>query len=350
MKQIAGMQSPIADGQLLNYYGDSPVADEARELYPPIEPYMTGMLDVGDGQQIYYEQCGNPQGKPVVFIHGGPGGGGGSERRRFFNPQKYRIICYDQRNCGSSTPHASQYDIDLSKNTTWDLVADLERLRAHLQIEKWQIFGGSWGSALGLAYAQSYPQRVTELVLRGIFTLRRTELDWYYNEGASHVYPEFWDYYCKPLLDAGYDLESDKIQAYHELLFNTDPKVHIPAAQAWSIWESATSHLFFDECWIEEYLTDPAAAVAFARIENHYFVNAGWFEPDQLLNGAEKLTDIPTVIVQGRYDMCCPADTAVRLAQRMPNAEVHVVLAGHSSFEPAIADKLVRATDKFADR
>ncbi len=321
----------------------------ARTLYPPIEPFSHGMLDVEDDNHLYYEECGNPDGKPVVFVHGGPGGGGGTDRRRFFNPDKYRIVCYDQRNCGSSTPHASQPVIDLSKNTTWHLVDDLEKLRRHLGIERWQVFGGSWGSALSLAYAQKHPERVTELVLRGIFTLRKTELDWYYNEGASHIFTEWWDYYCEPLVKAGHDFTKDNIAAYHELLFDPDPAVHQPAALAWAMWESATTHLSYEHEWVQENLDDPAAAVAFARIENHFFYHQGWFEPNQLLEGAEKITHIPTVIVQGRYDLACPAETAVRLAEVMPQADFKMVLAGHSAFEAPITDQLVKATDRFAN-
>ncbi len=319
-----------------------------RGLYPPIEPYQTGFIEVGDGQSIYVEQCGNPEGKPAVFIHGGPGGGGGTDRRRFFDPDRYRIICFDQRGCGSSVPSVAVPEPDMSVNTTWHLVEDLHTIGQELGIESWLVFGGSWGSTLALAYATRYPDEVSELVLRGIFTLRRTELDWYYNDGASHVYPEWWEVFCAPLKAVGHDFSKDNITAYNTLLFDPDPKVHVPAAQAWSMWEAATSYLFYNPSAVEEYLNNPQAAVKFARIENHYFCNGGWMEDGQLLNQVEAIRHIPTVIVQGRYDMCCPADTAYQLHKAMPEAEFHLVLGGHSAFEPMITDKLVEATDRFA--
>ncbi|MEL4358048.1 MULTISPECIES: alpha/beta fold hydrolase [unclassified Luteococcus] len=263
------------------------------------------MLDVGDGNRIYYEQSGKPDGKPAVFLHGGPGGGGGTNRRRFFNPERYRIICLDQRNCGQSEPNAAD-GADLTCNTTWHLVADLERLREHLGIERWLVFGGSWGSTLALAYAETHPGRVTELVLRGIFTLRRSELDWYYNDGASHVFPHHWEGFCAPLAEAGHDFSQDNMAAYHR-----------------------------------EQLT-------FARIENHYFVNGGFMRDGQLIEEVDRIRHIPCVIVQGRYDMCCPARTAHDLATAWPEADLHMVLAGHSAFEPNITSELVKATDRFA--
>lgn len=315
-----------------------------RELYPPIEPYDTGMLDVGDGNSVYYEQSGNPDGQPAIFLHGGPGGGGGTGRRRFFDPAKYRIIAIDQRNCGRSTPHAAQ-GADLSTNTTWHLVDDIERIREHLGIETWLVFGGSWGSTLALAYAEKHPERVTALVLRGIFTLRRNELDWYYNEGASHIEPEWWQDYLAPLKEAGVDLSQDKIAAYHRLLFGKDEAVAMRAGQAWTRWETATSHLFFDE---EAVNSTSDYELAFARIENHYFVHGGFMREGQLIDEVHRIQHIPCVIVQGRYDLCCPARTAIDLANSWPEAELHVVLAGHSAFEPNIASELVKATDRFA--
>lgn len=315
-----------------------------RELYPAIEPYETGMLDVGDGQRMYYEQCGNPDGKPAIFLHGGPGGGGGTDRRRFFDPERYRIVVIDQRNCGLSTPHAAEHP-DLSTNTTWHLVADIERLREHLGIDAWLVFGGSWGSTLALAYAQAHPDRVTELVLRGIFTLRRSELDWYYNQGASHVFPEWWADFTAPLAETGHDLSQDNMAAYHRLLFGDDQAVALRAGQAWTRWESATSHLLFDESWVQ---ATPEHELAFARIENHYFVHGGFLREGQLIDEVDRIRHIPCVIVQGRYDMCCPARTAVDLAEAWPEAELHMVLAGHSAFEPNIAAELVAATDRFA--
>lgn len=315
-----------------------------RTLYPPVEPYDTGMLDVGDGNAIYYEQSGNPEGKPAVFLHGGPGGGGGTERRRFFDPVRYRIICLDQRNCGSSTPLASD-GADLTSNTTWNLVADLEKLREHLGIGRWLVFGGSWGSTLALAYAETHPDRVTEMVLRGIFTLRREELDWYYNDGASHVFPHRWELYCQPLVEAGFPLSGNKMVGYHRLLFGEDQAAAQRAAQAWTHWEAATSYLMFKDSALED---TPAEQLTFARIENHYFVYGGFMREGQLIEEVGRIRHIPCVIVQGRYDMCCPAATAHDLAAAWPEADLRIVLAGHSAFEPNIASELVKATDTFA--
>ncbi|MFT4108354.1 prolyl aminopeptidase [Propionicimonas sp.] len=320
------------------------VADLDDILYPPIEPYLDGMLAVGDGQQVYWEECGNPDGKPVVFVHGGPGGGCTPSYRRYFDPRRYRIVLFDQRGCGRSTPHASEAVADLSANTTWHLVEDMERLREHRGIERWQVFGGSWGSALGLAYAQTHPARVTELVLRGIFTLRRSELDWYYNGGAANLAPQWWRSFEKPLPDG---FEGDRILKYNELLSDPDPAVHGPAGVAWTTWEAATSTLEFSQALVEEF-SDPAFALAFARIENHYFVNAGWFREGQLLEDASRLAGIPGVIVQGSYDLPCPITTADALHRAWPEADYRVVLSGHSISEPAIAAELVAATDRFA--
>ncbi|MDO4241903.1 MAG: prolyl aminopeptidase [Microbacteriaceae bacterium] len=319
---------------------------EKRTLYPSIEPYDTGRLDVGDGHEIYYEQAGNPEGKPVVVLHGGPGGGCTPPMRSFFNPEKYRVVLFDQRGAGRSTPHASEPEADLSTNTTWHLVADIEKLREHLEIEKWQVFGGSWGSTLSLAYAQTHTERVTELVLRGIFTLRRSELLWFYQDGASHIFPDIWEEYLAPVAP---EKRGDMIAAYNELLNNPDPAVHVPAGIAWSAWESATVRLYIDEAEVQQTREDAAWSVAFARIENHYFSHGGWFEDGQLLRDAGKLADIPTVIVQGRYDVCTPARTAWELSKAMPHAELVMVPdAGHSASEPGIVDALVRATDRFA--
>ena len=322
-----------------------------RDLYPPIEPYNTQMVDVGDGQQLYVEQCGNPEGKPVVFLHGGPGGGGGTERRRFFNPDAYRIIILDQRGCGLSTPHIAQAHTprEMATNTTWKLVEDLEKIRELLGIERWEVFGGSWGSCLSLAYAETHPERVTELVLRGIFTMREQELDWYYNFGASEVFPELWNKFCEPLRRVGHDFSRDNIAAYYDLLWDDDPDVHGPAAVAWTTWEGATTSLSFYPSHIEEF-SDPNFALAFARIENHYFVNHGFMVEGQLLRDAHKLADIPTVIVQGRYDMCCPDVTAVDLSRALSSADLRIVMAGHSAFEPLIASELVKVCDEFAER
>lgn len=330
-----------------------PSVPALRGLYPEIEPYESGMLDVGDGQQIYYEQCGNPHGKPVVVLHGGPGGGCNAAMRRFFDPEKYRIVLFDQRGCGRSVPHVADPTADLSTNTTWHLVADTELLRHHLGIDRWQVWGGSWGSALSLAYAETHPERVTELVLRGIFMLRRWELDWFYNGPAGIIRPDWWSVFTAPLGDGARTLldvgtpGQDNIARYHELLFDPDPAVHVPAGIAWTTWENATVKLSTDQKFLDE-AQDPAYAVAFARIENHYFTNAGWFTPDQLLNDVERIRHIPAVIVHGQYDVCCPVRNAYDLKAAWPEADLHVVLAGHSASEPAITSALIEATDRFA--
>jgi proline iminopeptidase len=318
----------------------------ADPLYPPVEPYATGMLDVGDGQQLYWEECGNPSGKPVVFLHGGPGGGIQPKVRRLFDPARYRIVLFDQRGCGRSRPHASEFGADLSINTTWHLVADIERLRQYRGIDRWQVFGGSWGSALALAYAEQHPDRVSELVLRGIFTLRRSELDFYYNGGAGQLFPERYEMFLAPL--GGRSFAGDTISAYHELLFDRDPAVHEPAAVAWSTWEAATITLEQDDSLIAEF-SDPIYALAFARIENHYFVHRGWLSEAQLIANAGRLAGVPGVIVQGRYDLATPAVTAYDLHQAWPEAEFTIVpAAGHAFSEPGIVDALVAATDRFA--
>ncbi|MBK0420081.1 prolyl aminopeptidase [Leucobacter sp. CSA1] len=323
------------------------MTEHLRTLYPPIEPHAFGRLTVGDGYQIHWEVCGNPEGKPVVFLHGGPGGGCGADHRRYFDPERYRIVLFDQRGCGRSTPHASEPDADLSSNTTWHLVADIERLREHLDVDRWQVFGGSWGSTLALAYAQSHPERVTELVLRGIFTLRESELHWFYQEGASALFPDAWEEYLAQIPEVERD---DLIAAYHRRLFDADPAVHVPAGVAWTVWENSTIRLIPDEEAIAAARADEPAAVAFARIENHYFANRGWMEDGGLIrDAAEKLAGIPGVIVQGRYDACTPPRTAWDLHRAWPEAEfVMVPDAGHAAGEPGIVDALVRATDRFA--
>ncbi len=316
----------------------------ASALYPPIEPYATGRLAVGDGHELYWEECGNPDGKPAVFLHGGPGGGLTPTYRRFFDPDKYRVVLFDQRGCGRSTPHASAARADLASNTTWHLIADIERLRTDRGVDSWLVFGGSWGSALALAYAETHPGRVSELVLRGIFTLRRSELDWYYNGGAANLAPVWWRSFEAPL---GQGFAGDRIAAYHDLLFDPDSAVHLPAGVAWTTWEAATSTLQFSQALVDEF-SDPAFALAFARIENHYFHNGGWFEEGQLIAGVEAIRHIPAVIVQGAYDLPCPVVTADDLHRAWPEADYRVVLAGHSASEPAIAAELVAATDRFA--
>lgn len=316
-----------------------------RELYPEIEPLETGMLDVGDGQHIYWEISGNLSGKPAVLLHGGPGAGTTPEHRRLFDPERYRIVLFDQRGCGLSIPHASEPEADLSANTTWHLVADMERLREHLSIDRWLVFGGSWGSALGLAYAQTHPERVTELVLRGIFTLRRQELDWFYEGGAAAVYPDLWEDFIAPvpLLERGH-----LIDAYARLLRNPNPEVHEPAAAAWARWEASTITLLPQADTIARF-TAPEYATAFARIENHYFRHGGWWEDGQLIRDAHRLNAIPAVIVQGRYDMCTPVMTAWDLHRAWPEADLRIIGdAGHAFDEPGILDALIEATDRFS--
>lgn len=314
-------------------------------LYPEIEPHETGMLSVGDGHRVYWEVSGTPDGKPVVFLHGGPGGGTAPWQRRFFDPARYRIVLMDQRACGRSEPHASDPAADLSAVTTWHLVSDLETLRQHLGIERWQVFGGSWGSALALAYAQRHADRVTELVLRGIFTLRRDELHWFYEGGAQALFPDLWEAYVAPIPTGE---RGDMIEAYHRRLTHPDPDVHVPAAVAWSEWEASTITLRPDREAIEE-AREPRSAVAFARIENHFFRHGGWFREGQLIDDVALLRDIPAVIVQGRYDVCTPMMTAWQLHQAWPEADFVVVDdAGHAAIEPGIAAALRAATDRFA--
>ncbi|WP_433268831.1 prolyl aminopeptidase [Actinosynnema sp. CS-041913] len=310
-------------------------------MYPEIEPYDQGLLDVGDGNRVYWEVCGNPYGKPVVFLHGGPGGGSAPVHRRLFDPAVYRIVLLDQRGCGRSVPHAGGPGADLSTNTTWHLVADLERLREHLGVDRWQVFGGSWGSSLGLAYAQTHPARVTELVLRGVFTLRKRELDWYYGGGAGALFPELWER-VTALAPAG-----DVITTYARLLSHPDPAVHEPAAVAWSVWESSTVTLRERPDLVAAF-SEPRYALAFARIESHYFVNRGWLDEGQLLRDVGKLAGIPAVIVQGRYDVATPATTAWELHRAWQGSELVMVPdAGHAFDEPGILEALVDATDRF---
>jgi proline iminopeptidase len=318
-----------------------------KTLYPPIEPYDSGFLDAGHGDRVYWEVCGNPAGKPVVMIHGGPGGGCSPGHRRQFDPEAYRIVLFDQRNCGRSLPPASDPSVSLEHNTTWNLVADIELLREHLGIDRWQVFGGSWGSALALAYAETHPDRVTELVLRGIFMLRPFELYWYYQEGASLLFPDLWEKYVEPIPE---DERDDLITAFHSRLNDPDPSTRLPAAKAWSVWEGSTITLVPSPDVIEEH-SDDDYAVTFARIENHYFVNEGFFEENQLIRAVDKIRHIPCVIVQGRYDLATPAATAWDLHRAWPEAEFHLVDdAGHAYTEPGILHHLIDATDRFAHR
>lgn len=316
-----------------------------RTLYPPIEPYDSGLLDVGDGQQIYWEVCGNPEGKPAVFLHGGPGGGSSPDHRRLFDPERYRIVLLDQRGCGRSLPHASEDPSALATNTTWHLVADIERLREHLDIDRWLVLGGSWGSTLALAYAETHPERVSELIVRGIFTLRKAELDWFYEGGAAALFPDLWEAMLRPVPEAERD---NVMQAYARLLADPDPAVHGPAAVAWATWEASTITLLPRPDVVAAF-ADPRYALAFARIENHYFVNGGWLEEGQLIRDAGRLAPIPGVIVQGRYDVCTPPMTAWDLHCAWPEAELKMIPdAGHAFDEPGILDALLTATDRFA--
>ncbi len=311
-----------------------------RTLYPEIEPFHVGRLRVSELHELYYEQSGNPNGKPVLFVHGGPGGGTDPKMRRFFDPSAYRIVLFDQRGCGKSTPHA-----ELRENSTWDLVADMERLREALGLERWMVFGGSWGSTLALAYAQKHPARVTELVLRGIFLLRKQEIDWFYQRGASALFADAWEGYLAPIPEAE---RSDLLHAYYRRLTGDDPAARQQAARAWSTWEGKTSMLLPDAGYIAKTGGDEFS-LAFARIECHYFVHKGFFDRDaQLLEDVHRIRHIPAAIVQGRYDVVCPMESAWALHRAWPEAELTIVGdAGHSAMEPGITSELVKATDKF---
>jgi proline iminopeptidase len=309
-------------------------------LYPEIEPSESGLLDVGDGHRIYWETCGHRSGKPAVFLHGGPGGGCSPLHRRFFNPDRYRVLLFDQRGCGRSSPHA-----EIAANTTWHLVADIERLRTLMGVERWLVFRGSWGSALALAYAQAHVERVSELVLRGIFTLRRSELLWYYQAGASWLFPDQWERFLAPIAP---EERNDLMAAYHRRLNDPDRRVQVEAAKAWSLWEGETITLLPNERYLAQF-SDEHYALAFARIENHYFVNGGFFEEGQLLRDAGRLAGIPGVIVQGRYDVATPPVTAWQLHKAWPESRLIIVPdAGHAASEPGIRHHLVKATDGFA--
>ena len=313
-----------------------------RTLYPPIAPYASGMIEVGDAHGLYWERCGTPGAKPAVFLHGGPGGGASDDHRRQWDPALYDVLLFDQRGCGRSTPFAG-----LEANTTWHIVADIERLRAMAGHERWQVFGGSWGSTLALAYAETHPERITELVLRGIFLASQGEADWLYRYGASELYPEGWEAFRDHIPEPE---RGDLVEAYHRRLTGDDAAVRLAAAKAWSGWEAQTVTLLPDSHVLEEFTGD-AKAVAVARIENHYFRNACWLDQGQLLRGADKLRGIPGVIVQGRHDCCTPPAAAWALKQAWPEAELQIVPdGGHLYSEPGITDGLVRATDRFAGK
>ncbi len=311
-----------------------------RTLYDPIEPYEDGKLAVSALHTLHYEVCGTPAGTPVVFLHGGPGGGTRPDHRRFFDPAAYRIVVFDQRGAGRSTPHA-----DLQENTTWDLVADVERLRAHLGIDRWVVFGGSWGSTLALAYAETHPERVRALVLRGIFLCRPKEIHWFYQDGASAIFPDRWEEYLAPIPEGE---RGDLLHAYYRQLTGEDEALRLAAARAWSVWEGSTVRLIPDPKVIADF-GDPHQALALARIECHYFVHNAFFQTDNwLIEHVGAIRRIPGVIVQGRYDVVCPAMSAWELSRAWPEADLVIVPdAGHSAWEPGILGALVDATQRF---
>lgn len=313
---------------------------DLRTLYPPIDPFETGMLDVGDGHTIYWERAGTRGAKPVVFLHGGPGGGIYETHRQLFDPAKYDILLFDQRGCGKSIPHAR-----LEANTTWHLVEDIERLRNLMGVDKWMVFGGSWGSTLALAYAQTHPERVSELILRGIYTLTKAEMDWYYQHGVNQMFPEKWERFIAPIPP---EERHDMIAAYNRRLTGDDEAAKLEAALAWSLWEGETITLLPDAHNSDMFAEDHFA-IAFARIENHFFLNRGWLEEGQLLRDAHKLAGIPGAIIHGRYDQPCPMRIAYELSKVWPDADfMPIEGAGHAYNEPGILDALIRTTDRFA--
>jgi proline iminopeptidase len=310
-------------------------------LYPAIEPYHSDYLRVSALHQLYFEQCGHPRGMPVLFVHGGPGGGCEPMHRRFFDPQTYRIVLFDQRGAGRSRPMA-----ELTDNTTPHLIADIERLRQHPGIEQWLVFGGSWGSTLGLAYAEAHPERVSGLILRGIFLCRPAEIQWFYQAGAHHLFPDLWEHYVAPIPEPE---RHDLVRAYYRRLTSDDREVQLAAAKAWSTWEAGTSKLFVSQELLDRF-EQPNFALAFARIECHYFVHDSFLEPDQLLRYVHNIRSIPGVITQGRYDIVCPARSAWDLHRAWPEAAFHIVPdAGHAATEPGIAARLIEATNAFRD-
>ena len=312
---------------------------EQLNLYPPIKPYDTGFMIAGE-HEIYYEQCGNPNGKPAVFLHGGPGGGGSEAVRRFFNPDAYRIIVFDQRGCGRSKPHAC-----LTNNTTWDLVADIESLKEKLNINQWLVFGGSWGSTLALAYAQTHPDSVSEIILRGIFMLRKKELDWFYQDGTSNIFPDAWEKFIEPIDISKRD---NLISAYYDIFKGDNEDKKLEAAIAWSRWEGSTVTLSYSPEMADSF-SEPKFALAFALIENHYFINEGFLTHEQqLIEGIDSIRNIPATIIQGRYDVCTPLSTAWELHKNWPEAKFIITpFSGHSAFEKEITHELILATDKF---
>ena len=310
-----------------------------NKLFPPIEPYESGYIKKCK-HVIYYEQCGNPKGKPAIFLHGGPGGGCGALSRRFFNPKKYRIILFDQRGCGRSKPHTC-----LEDNSTWHLIEDIESIREKLKINKWLVFGGSWGSTLAIAYAQKHPENVSQMVLRGIFMLRQKELEWFYQYGASEVYPEAWQGFLKEIPEGQRD---NLIEAYRKIFYGDDKEKKLSAAKAWSKWEASCSFINYNPDAVRESI-NAEFALAFALIENHYFVNKGFLDNEnQLLDNIDIIRDIPSVIIQGRYDMVCPPTTAYELHDRWPESKLIIApFSGHSAFEKEITHELIKATNDF---
>lgn len=312
----------------------------SKDIYPPIEAFDSDYLPVSDIHTIHYEQSGNPKGRPVVILHGGPGGGLSPSYRQFFDPALWRIVQFSQRGCGLSTPFA-----ELTDNTTWDLVSDIEKIRTHLGIDTWAVFGGSWGSTLSLAYAQSHPDRCDALFLRGIFLLRKKEIDWFYQSGCSKIYPDTWEKYLAPIPENERD---DLVAAYHKRLTSEDQDTRHAAARAWAVWEASTSKLIQDDNLMDSF-DNIGFAEAFARIECHYFTNKGFFShEDQLLRNIDTIRHIPGVIVQGRYDVVCPTESAWELAKAWPEARLEIIQdAGHSVSEEGIRKALVAATDAF---
>lgn len=311
-------------------------------LYPDIKPYVKHTLAVDNLHRLYVEECGNPHGLPVLFIHGGPGAGCEPYHRRFFDPTVYRIVLFDQRGCGYSTPHA-----ELAGNTTQALIADMEKIRHYLGIERWVLFGGSWGSTLGLVYAETHPERVLGLILRGIFLCRAREIHWFYQEGANRIFPDYWEDFLRPIPE---DERNDLLQVYYRLLTGRDEVARMAAAKAWSTWEGRTLTLLEHEPVVEHF-SSPATALSLARIECHYFLHNSFLEPDQILRDVGRLADIPGVIVHGRYDMVCPLESAWDLHRAWPQAEFKIIpAAGHAASEEGITDALVQATNALAKR
>lgn len=312
------------------------------DLYPAIEPYVNHSFGADPPHTLHVEECGNPRGIPVVFLHGGPGSGCEPYHRRFFNPDKYRIVLFDQRGCGRSSPHA-----ELQGNTTQALVADMELIRARLGIERWLVFGGSWGSTLGLVYAETHPERVLGLVLRGIFLCRPREIQWFYQEGAARIFPDYWQDYLKLIPEAQHD---DLLSAFYRRLTSDNEVERMAAAKAWSLWEGRCATLTPSQSVVDHF-SDPFTALSLARIECHYFVNNSFLEDNQILRDAKRLQGLPGIIVHGRYDMVCPMESAWELHAAWPEAELQIIdAAGHSANEPGILNALVDATDRMAER